>query len=85
VPSLPGYAFSSKPPLDKDFRIEDIARIMDRLMVKLGFESGYITQGGDLGSDTARVMGAKIASCKGELLVAGLFPYSRSALLLTIE
>lgn len=66
VPSLVGYAFSSKPPLNKNFRIEDGARILDRFMDNLGFGSGYVVHGGDLGSDTARVMGAKHASCKGE-------------------
>ncbi|GFG15833.1 putative epoxide hydrolase [Aspergillus lentulus] len=64
VPSLVGYAFSSKPPLDKNFRIEDGARILDRFMDNLGFGSGYVVHGGDLGSDTARVMGAKHAGCK---------------------
>ncbi|KAF8855289.1 alpha/beta-hydrolase [Acephala macrosclerotiorum] len=37
IPSLPGYAFSSPPPLDRDFRIEDIARVMNHLMLDLGF------------------------------------------------
>ena len=68
VPSLPGYGFSSKPATNKNFRIEDIARIMDKLMINLGYESGYIAQGGDLGSDTARVLGATYDSCKGKRL-----------------
>jgi microsomal epoxide hydrolase len=66
VPSLPGYAFSSGAPLDKDFRLEDIARILNRLVVGLGFEQGYVVQGGDIGSKIARVMAAEHASCKGE-------------------
>jgi microsomal epoxide hydrolase len=66
VPSLPGYGFSSKQPHDRNFRIEDIARQMDRFMIHLGFKSGYVAHGGDLGSDTARIMGAKNESCKGE-------------------
>ncbi|CAF3994402.1 unnamed protein product [Adineta steineri] len=64
VPSLPGYTFSSNPPLDKDFRIEDIARIINRLVIGLGFEQGYVVQGGDIGSKVARVMAAEHASCK---------------------
>lgn len=64
VPSLPGYAFSSPPPLDRDFRIEDVARILNKLMVDLGFGSGYIVQGGDVGSKIARVMAAEHESCK---------------------
>jgi microsomal epoxide hydrolase len=58
VPSLPGYTLSSPPPKDKDFRIEDAAFIVDTLMRKLGFEtSGYVVQGGDVGSKIARVLG----------------------------
>jgi microsomal epoxide hydrolase len=64
VPSLPGYTLSSGPPLDKDFKVEDIARIIDKLMVGLGFGSGYIGQGGDIGSFTCRVL-AQYPSCKG--------------------
>lgn len=68
VPSLPGYSFSSKPPLDKDFRIEDVARVMNKLMIGLGFGSGYIVQGGDIGSKVGRVMAAVYPECKGEFL-----------------
>jgi microsomal epoxide hydrolase len=66
VPSLPGYAFSSGAPLDKDFRLEDIARILNRLVVGLGFEQGYVVQGGDIGSKIARVMAAEHPHCKGK-------------------
>lgn len=45
VPSLPGYGFSSQPPLDCDFRLEDVARILNRLMVSLGLGTGYVAQG----------------------------------------
>ncbi|CAJ2510783.1 Uu.00g064080.m01.CDS01 [Anthostomella pinea] len=59
VPSLPGYAYSSPPPLNRDFRLENCAAIMDSLMASLGFSNpGYIVQGGDVGSKVARVMGA---------------------------
>ncbi|CAG8960984.1 hypothetical protein HYFRA_00002523 [Hymenoscyphus fraxineus] len=64
VPSMPGYAFSSHPPLDKELRLEDVARIFDTLMTDLGFGSGYIAQGGDVGSGVARIMGAEHESCK---------------------
>lgn len=58
VPSLPGYALSSPPPKDKDFRLEDAAIILDSLMRQLGFgDSGYVVQGGDVGSKIARVLG----------------------------
>ncbi|RBR26365.1 uncharacterized protein FIESC28_00865 [Fusarium coffeatum] len=64
VPSLPGYAFSSKPPLDNDFRVEDIARIVNTLMVQLGFGNGYVAQGGDIGSRVARVLAVSHKECK---------------------
>ncbi|KAI4726297.1 alpha/beta-hydrolase [Aureobasidium sp. EXF-10728] len=67
VPSLPGYAFSSPPPLDKDFGIEDVARLMNQLMLELGFGVGYLVQGGDVGSKVARVMAAKHDECKVSL------------------
>ena len=65
VPSLPGFAFSDRPPLDKDFDLNDTARIFNRLMILLGFEDGYVVQGGDIGSKTARLMAVNYASCKG--------------------
>jgi microsomal epoxide hydrolase len=58
VPSLPGYAFSSPPPLTRGFQIQDIASIMNGLMTDLGFGDGYVVQGGDIGSKVARVMAA---------------------------
>ncbi|KAL1961992.1 hypothetical protein VTN77DRAFT_683 [Rasamsonia byssochlamydoides] len=64
VPSLPGYAFSSAPPLHKDFQIQDVARVMNTLMVALGFGNGYVAQGGDIGSKVARIMAAEHAACK---------------------
>ncbi|KAG9800908.1 epoxide hydrolase 1, partial [Aureobasidium melanogenum] len=66
VPSLPGYAFSNPPPLDKDFGIEDVARLMNQLMLNLGYEPGYMVQGGDVGSKVARVMAVKHEECKGK-------------------
>ena len=65
VPSLPGYAFSSGPPLDKDYDIEKAGEVINNLMVGLGFESGYFAQGGDLGSFVSRILALKYESCKG--------------------
>lgn len=65
VPSLPGWTFSSPPPLDKDFYIQDIARIINKLAVGLGFDDGYVVQGGDIGSAVARNLGTVYPSCKG--------------------
>ncbi|KAF4997501.1 hypothetical protein FGRMN_3865 [Fusarium graminum] len=64
VPSLPGYAFSSPPPLDQDFDIGDVARVINTLMVNLGFGSGYVAQGGDIGSRILRVLAATYKECK---------------------
>ncbi|KAG5758424.1 hypothetical protein H9Q72_013449 [Fusarium xylarioides] len=64
VPSLPGYAFSDKPPLDKEFGIRDVSRIVNSLMVQLGFGGGYIAQGGDIGSRISRVLAATYDECK---------------------
>ncbi|GKU07567.1 epoxide hydrolase [Fusarium langsethiae] len=58
IPSLTGWAFSSKPPMDKNFRVEDATRMINTLMVQLGFGSGYVAQGGDIGSRVARILAA---------------------------
>lgn len=65
VPSAPGYAFSSPPPADLDFTVTDVARLMDKLMVGLGFGGGYVAQGGDIGAIIARVMAVASPSVKG--------------------
>jgi hypothetical protein len=65
IPSLPGYAFSDTPPLNRDWRLEDSAGLLHKLMCGLGFEAGYAVQGGDIGSYTARIMAGLFESCKG--------------------
>lgn len=64
VPSLPGYAYSSLPE-DVDYGIEQAASAIHALMTGLGFETGYLVQGGDLGSFIARIMALKYPACKG--------------------
>lgn len=64
VPSLPGYAFSSPPPLTRDFQLQNIASIMNTLMIELGFGNGYAVQGGDIGSKVSRVMAATFDTVK---------------------
>ncbi|KAF4806279.1 putative epoxide hydrolase [Colletotrichum siamense] len=64
IPSLPGYAFSDSPPVDRDWVLQDSARLLHKLMVGLGFEGGYAVQGGDIGSYTARIMARTYDSCK---------------------
>lgn len=67
IPSLPGYALSSGPSTKKNFDTEGIARVVDKLMVGLGFDKspidGYIAQGGDVGSYACRPLSLH-KSCK---------------------
>ncbi|KAL4818094.1 Alpha/Beta hydrolase protein [Aspergillus spinulosporus] len=42
----------------------DSARIVDQLMKGLGFSSGYVSQGGDIGSSVARILAVGYDSCK---------------------
>ena len=67
IPSLPGFAFSDPPPLDRDWTLNDSARLMHKLMVGLGFGGGYAVQGGDIGSYAARMMASSYDACKGML------------------
>lgn len=65
APSLPGYTLSSQPPLHKDWRVEDSARIMQKLLLSLGFgATGYVAQGGDIGSMIARTLAVTYPECK---------------------
>ncbi|PVH74729.1 alpha/beta-hydrolase [Cadophora sp. DSE1049] len=63
VPSLPGYAYSSGPSVKKEWNNEDIAFVMNELMVGLGF-SGYIAHGGDIGSFISRILAVSYDACK---------------------
>ncbi|KGQ01800.1 hypothetical protein PAAG_11371 [Paracoccidioides lutzii Pb01] len=61
----PGYAFSSHPPLTHGFNCTDVSDIMNQLMLDLGFgPSGYLAQGGDLGSFVARGLSTEHEACK---------------------
>ncbi|ODN81598.1 hypothetical protein L202_02009 [Cryptococcus amylolentus CBS 6039] len=64
VPSLPGYAFSDAPPLDRDFSIDDVAFVFNGLMEGLGFGTGYVAQGGDIGSFVTNALAANHPACK---------------------
>lgn len=64
VPSLPGYAYSSGPPVDMKAEIPDMPLITNKLMEALGFGSGYIAQGGDLGSMVSRRSAEEFDACK---------------------
>jgi microsomal epoxide hydrolase len=66
VPSLPGYAFSSGPPLHKNWTNTDSARVINQLMQNIGLGSGYVAQGGDIGSRISRLLSLNYDGCKGE-------------------
>lgn len=40
----PGYGWSTPPPLDRGFTMEDCAELLHELMVGLGYEGGYAVQ-----------------------------------------
>ncbi|CAK7218498.1 hypothetical protein SEUCBS140593_003567 [Sporothrix eucalyptigena] len=73
VPSLPGYTFSSAPPVDKDIDSDDAARVLHQLTVLLGFDA-YMIQGGDLGGRIGRVVAANYPACKAIHLNTGPMP-----------
>jgi pimeloyl-ACP methyl ester carboxylesterase len=75
VPSLPGYAYSSGPPLDKDYGIDVASTALHSLMMGLGFGSGYLAQGGDIGSFVSQFLSARYEECKGmHLNMIGMGP-----------
>lgn len=67
VPSLPGYTFSSGPPINKEeFTTYDVSCIFRKLFTRLGFDStGYVVAGGDIGSRVARALAVDDESCIG--------------------
>jgi microsomal epoxide hydrolase len=66
VPSLPGFALSDDPPLSQDWKLSDTARIMHKLLLSLDFgRTGYLVQGGDIGSLVSRTMAVTYPECKG--------------------
>lgn len=64
VPSLAGYAFSSGALPDRDFGVPSACRILNKLMLSLGFGGGYIATGGDIGSGVSRILAGKYDACK---------------------
>ncbi|KAH8896127.1 alpha/beta-hydrolase [Thozetella sp. PMI_491] len=64
VPSLPDYGLSGSPSENIEMTVELSARIVNQLMIDLGFGEGYLAQGGDLGSLIARILSAEYKECK---------------------
>lgn len=72
VPSLPGFTRSLRDLLSTAIFVSfDVARIMNQVMLNLGFGSGYVAQGGDIGPRISRLLGTRYVACKGRL--ASLF------------
>jgi microsomal epoxide hydrolase len=66
VPSIPGFAFSSLPILERTFTVQDTVRIFDKLVSGLGFGK-FVVQGGDLGSILAKYW-SFYPNCAGTML-----------------
>jgi microsomal epoxide hydrolase len=64
VPSLPGYTLSTVQSIEKEWTLEDTARVINQLMLNLGF-SKYLAQGGDVGSFEAQIMAKEYDACAG--------------------
>lgn len=63
VPSLPHYGLSGGPS-DVELTMEDAARLLNQLMLDLGFGGGYVAQGGDIGSFLTRILSATSPAVK---------------------
>lgn len=66
VPSMPGYTFSSGPPVTaSSFTVLDTCEIFRQLLHSLGFskENPYVVQGGDIGSRVARGLSVLDEAC----------------------
>ncbi|KAF4903725.1 putative epoxide hydrolase [Colletotrichum fructicola] len=64
VPSIPGYGLSSSGNLENELTLDQAPRLMHQLMMELGFGTGYVAQGGDVGSNLAGQMSARFEECK---------------------
>ena len=63
VPSLPGFGWSDRPPLGRDWKAADTAFVLNELMTGLGF-TAYVAQGGDIGSTMSRLLAVNHKECK---------------------
>ncbi|WVQ81621.1 hypothetical protein IAT38_003745 [Cryptococcus sp. DSM 104549] len=63
-PTLPGWLFSTPPPIEREFGVKDVGILFDKLMKGLGFGAGYIAQGGDIGSYVTNELGKRHDACK---------------------
>ena len=64
VPSVPGYGFT-RISTKKNMDMVACSRILNKLMVKLGFKQ-YIAQGGDVGSMITKTVVEEYDECIGK-------------------
>lgn len=81
VPSLPGFCWSSPPPR-RGWTMQDSARVFNKLMLGLGYQS-YVAQAGDWGSFVARELGSKCDECKAVHLNFCPVPFDDNEVVLT--
>lgn len=67
VPSVPGYGFT-KIPTSKNMTMTVCSRVLNKLMIKLGFNQ-YIAQGGDVGSMITKTVVEEYDECIGKFLL----------------
>ncbi|KAK4701458.1 hypothetical protein P7C70_g4771, partial [Phenoliferia sp. Uapishka_3] len=75
VASSPGYAFSDPPPLNRAFYDEDVAVLLNCLMLGLGYDR-YVVQAGDWGQTVARLMSIRFPAVCGAHL--NFMPFGRA-------
>ncbi|KAK4050729.1 hypothetical protein OIO90_004951 [Microbotryomycetes sp. JL221] len=63
APSLPGFVWSDRPPLNREWEPIDTPYVLNQLMTGLGFNA-YVAQGGDIGSITCRLLSINFEACK---------------------
>lgn len=63
---MSGYGFSARAPLNRELGIHEVPTILNQLMLDLGFGSGYVAQGGDIGSRIGRFFAVNHDACKGK-------------------
>ncbi|KAL6705990.1 hypothetical protein ACN47E_006269 [Coniothyrium glycines] len=64
VPSIPGYTLSVVKSVDKEWKLQDSTRVLNQLMLNLGFDK-YLAQGGDVGSFVAHILSETYDACVG--------------------
>ena len=63
-----------------EWNVDDMASVMNELMVGLGFGSRYIAHGGDIGSFISRILAVQYSACKAIHLNFCLMPSEPSSI-----